>query len=370
MSDQDEDQKNGLMDFLTGLPQSPRGTVEAPQPETPASPALAPTDSGSAEETATDESNDARIKDALPGHSPQDLANVTPVSSAGPEPTGQGSQYGPEQEKALFQQIMAQRGGWQNRTARGAAGLGDAIMGVAGKQSPGFLNSMEKREDNNDKMATELIPALQKSQQYARTVGQQKDSDDPNSSASQAGRKIAENVFGKPMPPTMSLTQLDKLMPGLELTVKKQEAQLKVKELNTQAQRADTAQAQMTGALQHQTAEEAQARAALENTTKNDAAMRAQSAAALAETERANKVKEDEAARAKPLEAAKELQGRPWYQKAIEAVPSFGLTTSDSTKKLREELNRTPAAPGGSFAAPEVGQTVVHPSGAKVTRHK
>ena len=361
MSDQDEDQKNGLMDFLTGLPQPPRGTVEAPQPNTPSSPALAPTDSGSAEETATDQSNDARIKDALPGHSSQDLANVTPVSNP-----SSPVDYGPEQEKAVYQNILKSQDGLGMKFARSGNALADALMQGVAEAGPGHATeNCENRINNRNKTALEMNPAVRQAQQYARTVGQQKDSDDPNSSASQAGRKIAENVFGKPLPPTMSLTQLDKLMPGLELTVKKQEAQLKGKELDIQGQRADTAQAQMTGALQHQTAQEKQAAAALANQTANEKLQREQEGQRLAEEARKNKIDEEERAHAKTLEAAKDLQARPYYQKAWEAMPF--LPDSGATKKFKEEMNRTP---GSSFSAPEVGQTVVHPSGAKVTRHK
>ena len=113
--------------------------------------------------------------------------------------------------------------------------------------------------------------------------------------------------------------------------------------------------------------------AQVEDTAENQRVQREQEATRLKEEARANAAREAETARAKPLEAAKELQGRPWYQKAVEAVPSFGLTTSESTKKLREEMNRTPAAGAPadtSFAAPAPGQTVIHPGGAKVTRLK
>jgi len=64
--------------------------------------------------------------------------------------------------------------------------------------------------------------------------------------------------------------------------------------------------------------------------------------------------------------AAKSLQDRPWYQKAIEAVVPHSWE-SESTKTMEAQLPGHEPSPVGEIG---IGQTIQHPSGAKITRHK
>jgi hypothetical protein len=155
MPPMEDDENKKLTDWLTQT-EGGNTAVQAPQPQTPATPEAAPTDKGSAEESEnTTDNNDERIQDSHPGHQPEDLAGYVKGQEA------QIDKYGPEQEKAVINNILQSQGSAGNRAARGFAGLGDAIMGVAGKTGPGFLNSLENREQNQNKMALESIPQLQ-----------------------------------------------------------------------------------------------------------------------------------------------------------------------------------------------------------------
>lgn len=168
----------------------PHGTVQAPQPQTPANPALAQTNRGSEEEDMGTTENDERIKDSHPGHQTQDLLGAETAQKM-----EQAGQYGPDQEKMVLDQIMKNQGSIGNRAARGFAGLGDALMGVAGKSGPGFLNSLENRENNQAKMALEANPMLQK--MNAEQMGQKQalEEKDPNSPLSRAAQDAYESIF-------------------------------------------------------------------------------------------------------------------------------------------------------------------------------
>lgn len=206
---QDEDKKTNkylmsnfepqLMDTLTQGSSAQnvlRGT-ESPTPPTPANPDLAPTDTGSVEEN-----NDEKVQSSHPGHLPEDLLNSDIQSKI-----AQSQKYGPEEEKAVMDSLIKSRGSLGNRASRGFAGLGDAIMGVAGKSSPGFLNSLENRENLQEKMALENIPTLQKmnaEQMGAKERLEGMTSGSPIGLAtSQAYQKVFKQLF-----PQMSETEL------------------------------------------------------------------------------------------------------------------------------------------------------------------
>lgn len=99
---------------------------------------------------------DERIADSAPGHTTDTL---TPYLK-GQE--NELAKYGPDQEKAVMDMIRKNRGSFGSRAATFGTGLGDAIMSVAGKQSPGFLNSLENDRANHEKQALESIPTLGK----------------------------------------------------------------------------------------------------------------------------------------------------------------------------------------------------------------
>jgi hypothetical protein len=247
----------------------------------------------------------------------------------------------------------------QNRVGQigaGIAGIGDAISSVGGVKGEHMKNAEDMLQKNRDvamKIPGEMAAIGKEKYGLSKELG----GDEPGSVRSFTAQNANMPLLSKMgMTPEQIRLMPASLIDGIRSgAISAEEAKLKVKELEIQGQRADTAEKQMTGELKHQTAEEENARA-----------QREQESQRLGEEARANKAREAEAAKAKPLEAAKELQGRPWYQKGIEAIPSFGLTTSESTKKLREAMNPKEQ----SFSAPGIGQTVVHPSGAKVTRHR
>lgn len=133
--------------FAGGKPLAPA----SPTPVVPSNPDMAQTDT-----SISEVNNDDKIQDSHPGHKPDDLTNYV---------KGQESQldkYGPEQEQEVIDSILKSQGSAGNRFARAGAGLGDALMGVAGKSSPGFLNSLENREAGQNKMALESVPTLAK----------------------------------------------------------------------------------------------------------------------------------------------------------------------------------------------------------------
>lgn len=136
----DEENKQ-LGDFL--MPQ-----VNSPTPDAPVADALAPTDTGQAAEEVN---NDDRIADSFPAHKPDDLANYVKGQEA------QIDKYGPEQERAVMDSIAQSQGSFRNRLSRAGAGFGDALMGVAGKQSPGFLNAFDNREAAQNKMLMDSV---------------------------------------------------------------------------------------------------------------------------------------------------------------------------------------------------------------------
>lgn len=149
------DEEKQLMDWVKqqNAENDPRGTVLAPTPPTPANPMLAKTDNG--EGSAANPEPEERVRDANPGHNPEDLKGYVQAQK------DQVDQYGPEQEKAVLDRISKDQGSVGNRLARTAAGFGDALMMNAGRPSPGFMNAIDAREARNDERDANAVPALQ-----------------------------------------------------------------------------------------------------------------------------------------------------------------------------------------------------------------
>lgn len=162
----------------------------APASPIPQFPASAP--APAADET-TDGENKQKTQDSNPGHSPDDLKSYV----QGQE--DQIDKYGPDQEKAVMDSIFKSHGSLQNRASRGLAGLGDAIMGVAGKSSPGFLNNVTEREGRTDEMKARETPQLQEmnlSNLSAKEKLQMQDSSTPLGNAAKEFLKpILQQVF-------------------------------------------------------------------------------------------------------------------------------------------------------------------------------
>lgn len=148
-----DDENNKLMDWVKNVP---GGTVQSPQPQTVQSPV--DTNSGSQEEQESmKDNNESRIGDSNPGHTSEDL-----LGAETSQKMMDAGKYGPDQEKAVMDAIKNSQGSLRNRFARAGAGLGDAIMGVAGKQSPGFLKILEDRQNTQAERAINANPLLQK----------------------------------------------------------------------------------------------------------------------------------------------------------------------------------------------------------------
>lgn len=243
----DQDQNKQLMDWIAQNGSDPRGTstaVAAPQPPVPASPALAPTDKGSAEESNDTTSQDERIQDSHPGHQPDDL-----LATETADKMAQASKFGPDQEKALMESINKNEGSIQNRLSRGAAGLGDAIMGVAGKSGPGFLNNLQQREESQNKRAMEMLPTLQGMNEKQMAQKQALEGQGANTPLAQAKRAAllpyAQKFFpGKTPKEYQAMLKLPddfaKMLPiPADVYGKEVEAKMKASELNIQGKRAD-----------------------------------------------------------------------------------------------------------------------------------
>lgn len=141
---QDEDEK--LNKWLQPQPDA----VQSPTP--PIIPAPVRTDMG-ADDNKTEDAE--KIEDSHPGHKPEDLDSYVAGQKA------EVDKYGPDQEKAVMDAILAEHGSLGNRLSRGAASFGDALMMNAGKGNPGFLNNLNEREGRLDTLKANEIPKLQ-----------------------------------------------------------------------------------------------------------------------------------------------------------------------------------------------------------------
>lgn len=153
--------------------------------------------------------------------------------------------YGPEQQLAVAKSIADRQNSLGSRLANAGAGLGDALMGVAGKQSPGFQRNLMERNQSQNALQ---MGAMEKAgpQQMAQVEAKMKiDSQDPNSalSASQREQKgpILQAMGFKPETvQNLSAAEMDQAINILkdvgikdrELMVKKLELGLKQRELN------------------------------------------------------------------------------------------------------------------------------------------
>lgn len=155
LREEENDQLNQWLS-MSNLGNVPRAPVNSPQPETPATPELAQTNRGAAIEDTGTIPDDSRIEDSNPGHTPQDLLGADIAQK-----TEQAGKYGPDQQQQVLDSIMKSHGSFRNRASRGLAGLGDAIMGVAGKQSPGFANMINEQDARSEKMQIESNPIMQ-----------------------------------------------------------------------------------------------------------------------------------------------------------------------------------------------------------------
>lgn len=96
---------------------------------------------------ALNEEDDSKIADSNPGHQPEDLESYIA------DQTAQIDKYGPEQEKAVMDSIIKQRGSLGRGIAHAGATFADALMqGVAGAGNPGFARNLDENQARIDEM--------------------------------------------------------------------------------------------------------------------------------------------------------------------------------------------------------------------------
>ncbi len=174
-----QDQDEELRKYMIGQ-NDPHGTmVESPTPPIEAQP------------DQQEGSRDARIKDSNPGHTPMDLSGNMASRATSLD------QYGPDQEKAVYDNIMKERGSFGNRAARFGASLGDSLMSVAGKQPTGFLNSLENREKGQNEMDLNRVPMLGRMNMQNMAAHENLEEKDANSALSKAAQGAYEGIFRK-----------------------------------------------------------------------------------------------------------------------------------------------------------------------------
>lgn len=162
-----DDWMQGVDDFLGKLygvkkDDVPRGTSQtpptpqSPQSPTPATP-LAPvsTNTGSAEDLPSQTEKETRIQDSNPGHTQEELDKYL----KGQE--GQVDKYGPEEEKAVIENILKSRNSVGNRFGQAISGAGDAAMMAFTGQNPGFEKNFNENRNRTEDLAAKAIPDIQ-----------------------------------------------------------------------------------------------------------------------------------------------------------------------------------------------------------------
>lgn len=317
MQDRDKETKSYLLSQfapkLAGGLTSGSSEQIAPSPIASPTPPKAleavPTNTGSQAEDRTDAGNLEKTADSFPAHKPEDLMGSQMAEL---------DKYGPDQEKAVLDNILQSRNSIGNRLSRAGAGLGDAIMGVAGKSSPGFLNNLTERETSGEKIQADAIPTLQGMQ--ARQIAQ-KQGLQARAAAPQAYAAIFKQLFPQMPPNQLAAVSsnpdiAEKIFPGIGAIIEKQlQMQIQKEGLDVNRER-----------LKAETANQEETR--------------------------------KQAGDKEQLEAVKD------YGKM--GILDRNILHRDTAKALREAggLDSHP------LIAPKIGQTVVHPSGAKITRHK
>ena len=234
----------------------PRGTIQAPQPPIPSTPFLAPTDSGKADETNGADNQDERIQSSHPGHSPSDLENAIDSESS------QIDKYGPEQENALFQNILKEQKSIPYKLQSGLATLADAI-GQAGGASPTVAENLADRRKTEQEMALNAMPTLQKMNLTGMEAKQKLDEFDPNSpfskSTQESFKPFAQMMGISPeQVANMSGADIHNVMAlSGEFKGKEMEAMMRAQELKVEMERLDNQAKQLEQMGKHQEAEDA-----------------------------------------------------------------------------------------------------------------
>lgn len=143
------------------------------------------------------------------GMPPVPPAPVSPVplpgANANPELTNylnqqkqQINKYGPEQQLAVQQQILNSQKGPGSIIGQGLAGLGDSIVqGVARAGNPGFLKSLQERQNEQGQAVTKSLESARGANLQNVEAGQKLDAMDPHSAYSKAEQSTYAPLFAK-----------------------------------------------------------------------------------------------------------------------------------------------------------------------------
>lgn len=96
--------------------------------------------------------------------------------------------YGPEQQMAVSNSILGAQNSLRGRGSNALAGLGDAIMGVAGKQGPGFQANLQNRQNQQGALQLETLKGAREANVQNVEQGQKLDAMDPNSKLSKSSQ--------------------------------------------------------------------------------------------------------------------------------------------------------------------------------------
>ena len=96
------------------------------------------------------------------------------------------NRYGPEQQMAVSNDILGRQNSLGGRLANAGAGLGDALMAVGGKQSPGFQQNLQNRQNQQGALQMEALKGAREANVQNVEQGQKLDQMDPNSKISKA----------------------------------------------------------------------------------------------------------------------------------------------------------------------------------------
>ncbi len=203
---------------------------------------------------------------------------------------------GPEERMALYQKLQAQKQGPGGMIAQGLGGIGDAISNSFGGQKNTFQKDILGQQDKRMGQELEAFDTQRAQKREGMQANQEAMMNDPNHPLSKGMRAILKSR-GVNVPSGMNANVLLKALGPLgELAYK--DAMLGFQKSKEASETADKSSG-------------------------------------------------------RKLEAAKGLQSRPWYQRAMEAV------TGDrpETAAMRSELG-TPATPAPQAAAPEAAHGV------------
>lgn len=203
---------------------------------------------------------------------------------------------------ALYKQLAQQQNSPASLVTQGIGGLGDAISRSFGHQNTNYQQGIMDTEkagaaSNLGAVDTQRAQRLQDIQGSTEMA-----SNDPNSPLSKSMQKTFKSA-GINVPSGMPASMMMKIAPALgELAIKQ---------------------------------------ATLNNTVNNDVQGRNIQKQGLAEKEMEHKTT-----------VAKDLQERPWYQKAVETVPAF---QSDATRQMKSELDQPGTMSGNGWTIKKKG---------------